>query len=205
MKTLRVALNFNRLADGDLSAFTNNVINSMTATSTFSKPPVPLADVGKLLAAFEKAVAAAIDGGSAQTAAKNAAREALLAALRKLAAFVQMTADQDEALLRTSGFVPVSTTSRTPTKLSTPAIVAVDNEGTTKLSVRLKPVANARSYEIKALNGATMPAASVISTQARRIIIGNLTPGTTYTLQARAIGGADGYSEWSDPVSHMAI
>jgi hypothetical protein len=45
----------------------------------------------------------------------------------------------------------------------------------------------------------------VVSTQARRIILGNLTPGTTYNVQARAIGGSEGYSEWSDPMSHMAI
>jgi hypothetical protein len=32
----------------------------------------------------------------------------------------------------------------------------------------------------------------------------NLVPGTTYNISARAIGGSDGFSEWSDPVSHMA-
>lgn len=205
MKTLKVAFNFNRLSDGDLSAFTNNVINSMTNNATFSKPPVALADLGKLLATFDQAVAAALDGGISLTAAKNAAREALLAALRKLAAYVQMVADQDEALLLASGFSAVKTARGQPTKLDRPAILEVENEGTTKLTVRLQSVANARSYEVRAVNGAATPAASVISTQARRVIVGNLTPGTTYTLQARAIGGSEGYSEWSDPVSHMAI
>jgi hypothetical protein len=32
----------------------------------------------------------------------------------------------------------------------------------------------------------------------------NLTPGTNYNIQARAVGGSTGYSDWSDPVSHMA-
>ena len=204
MKTLRVAFSFARLSDGDLSAFTNNVINSLTNHATFSKPPVALADLGKLLATFDNAVGAAMDGGASLTAAKNAAREALLAALRKIAAYVQMMADQDEALLRTSGFTPVIS-SRSQAKLATPVIISVDNAGTTKLSLRLKSVPNARSYEIRAINGAAVPAASVISTQTRRVVVGNLTPGTTYTLQARAVGGSDGYSEWSDPVSHMAI
>jgi hypothetical protein len=27
----------------------------------------------------------------------------------------------------------------------------------------------------------------------------------TYTVQARAVGGSTGYSDWSDPVSHMAM
>ena len=80
----------------------------------------------------------------------------------------------------------------------------VENEGTTKLSVRLQPVDYAKSYEVRATNGATTPPASVISAQARRIVIGNLTPGTTYNISARAIGGSEGVSEWCDPVSHMA-
>ena len=205
MKTLKVAFNFNRLSDGDLSAFTNNVINCMTSNAAFSKPPVALADVGKLLAAFDQAVAASLDGGISLTAAKNAAREALTTALRKIGAYVQMVADQDEALLLSSGFSAVKPGRGQPTKLDSPAILGVENEGTTKLMVRLQSVANARSYEVRATNGAATPAASVISTQARRVIVGNLTPGTTYTLQARAIGGSEGYSEWSDPVSHMAI
>jgi len=45
----------------------------------------------------------------------------------------------------------------------------------------------------------------VISTQARRVILDNLTPGTVYTIQARAIGGSEGYSEWCDPTTHMAM
>jgi hypothetical protein len=41
--------------------------------------------------------------------------------------------------------------------------------------------------------------------QACRVLLTNLTPGTSYTLQFRAIGGSTGYSDWSDPVAHMAM
>jgi hypothetical protein len=44
----------------------------------------------------------------------------------------------------------------------------------------------------------------VFFTQARRIILDNLTPDTTYTVQARAIGGSTGSSDWNDPISHMS-
>ena len=40
--------------------------------------------------------------------------------------------------------------------------------------------------------------------QARRVVVPNLTPGTTYTFMFRALGGSTGSGDWSDPVSHMA-
>lgn len=205
MKNLKVALGFTRLSDGDLSAFTNTVITNMTSNAAFAKSPVALSDLAKLLDAFDKSVAAAMDGGTAMTAAKNAARDELLVGLRKIAAFVQIVADQDEALLLSSGFSAASSGRTSQTKLNVPLVLAVENEGTTKLTVRLQSIANARSYEVRAVNGATVPAATAIATQARRIVLENLTPGTTYNISARAIGGSEGYSEWSDPVSHMAI
>ena len=44
-----------------------------------------------------------------------------------------------------------------------------------------------------------------VFTQARGIVLSGLTPGNTYSVQARGIGGSTGYSDWSDPVSHMAM
>lgn len=32
----------------------------------------------------------------------------------------------------------------------------------------------------------------------------SLVPGTTYEVQTRSVGGTTDYSDWSDPVSHMA-
>ena len=205
MKSLKVALGFNRLSDGDLSAYTNNVITCMSGNAAYSKSPISMADLTKLLGTFDTAVAAALAGGKALTATKKAAREALLAALQKIAAYVQIVADGDMALLLASGFSAANTSRSQQAKLDRPLILGVENEGTTKLTVRLQSVPRARSYEVRAINGATTPAATVIATQARRIIVGSLTPGTTYNIQARAIGGSEGYSEWSDPVSHMAI
>jgi len=204
MQTFRVALSFARLPDGDLSAFANKVIAGITGNTAFSQPPVPLAELAQLHAAFHSAIGAALDGGISLTASKKAARQALVIALRKTAAFVQIAAGHDRALLLASGF-PVASRSRARTKLSRPVIVAVDNYGTTKLAVRMPPVTNARSYEVRATNGGPAPAAAVISTQARRVVLENLAPGTVYTIQARAIGGSEGYSEWCDPTTHMAM
>jgi hypothetical protein len=43
-----------------------------------------------------------------------------------------------------------------------------------------------------------------IFSQSRSIVLTNLVPGTTYTIQAQALGGSTGQSAWSTPVSIMA-
>ncbi len=43
-----------------------------------------------------------------------------------------------------------------------------------------------------------------VVTQARWFVIPGWIPGTTYTVQIRAVGGTTGHSDWSDPISHMA-
>jgi hypothetical protein len=45
----------------------------------------------------------------------------------------------------------------------------------------------------------------VIATKARGIVVPGLTPGAMYDVQVRGIGGTTGYSDWSDPVSHMCM
>ena len=39
----------------------------------------------------------------------------------------------------------------------------------------------------------------------RALAINGLTPGTTYAIQVRALGGSTNYSDWSDTVQHMAM
>jgi chitodextrinase len=65
-------------------------------------------------------------------------------------------------------------------------------------------VPNARAYEVRHYTTPNTFQPGGTFTQARRIVVDALTPGTTYTFQVRAIGGSTGYSDWSDPISHMA-
>jgi hypothetical protein len=59
-----------------------------------------------------------------------------------------------------------------------------------------QPVTNARAYEVQYKNGGGWLPAGIF-TQARRIEINGLTPGSAYTVQVRAIGGSTGYSDWT--------
>lgn len=107
-------------------------------------------------------------------------------------------------MLLSSGFQAVNT-NRTRIVLPKPVILDLANEQSTMLAMRLQAVPTARSYEVRISDGANGWRTVGIFTQARRILLENLTPGTVYTVQVRAIGGITGSSDWSDPVSHMAL
>jgi hypothetical protein len=200
----RVNLGFAGYSDADLGDFTDNVIASLTANPSFPTPPVDMLAFSAQRTAFGTAVTNAAQGGKQLTAIKNAARKTLITMLRKIAAYVQSIAGQDVVVLLSSGY-QANSTNRTRSPLDIPAILSIANNASTELAVRLQPVDNARAYQVRysVSGGAWLPI--VDSTQARLIILENLTPGTTYTVQARAVGGSRGYSDWSDAQTHMAM
>jgi hypothetical protein len=142
---------------------------------------------------------ASANGGTQLMAVKKQARTALLNGLDANALYVQTIARFDMAVLLSSGYQAAST-NRARIQLPAPTIVGFVNEMSAQLVVRLTPIANAYAYEVqvKTGGGAWVPAGRF--TQARRIVLTDLTSGTVYTVQARAIGGSTGYSDWSDPV-----
>jgi hypothetical protein len=201
---LRVALDFVNYPDPGLGVFANNVVVSMTDNIAFPASPVSVTDLGDLVTAFDSAVLAAVQGGLQLTAAKNAARVALVDALRKIASYVQSVASQNLDVLLTSGFY-ANSTNRTQNPLDPPTIIEISNLATTKFLVRLTPVLNAKAYNLRICVVSTVNWQDAgIYTQARRIVIGNLVSGSTYQVIARAIGGSTGASEWSVAVTLMA-
>jgi hypothetical protein len=204
MSTVKVSLAFAQSPDADLAAFAENIIESLTGNAAYPTPAVSVANLTTALTTFNNALAAAAQGGPTQTAAKNAARDALVALLRQEANYVQGVASDDLAKLLSSGFQNINT-NRAQSPLDIPSILEIDNEMSTQLAVSLQPVANARAYELQVKNGTGGFQPAGVFTQARKVVVTNLTPGATYTFQARAIGGSTGYSDWSDPVSHMAM
>ena len=204
MATYRTSLAFTRLSDAPLNSFAENTVVKMNGNPTFPAPAVALAAITTAQLAFSNASNAAMQGGKQATAAKNAAREALISLLRQNAAYVQSVAGEDLVALLSSGFEAVSNT-RTRIMLPAPVVERVENPQSTKLGLRLTPVPTARAYEVRISYGTNGWEAAGVFTYSRPILIEHLTPGTTYTMQARAIGGTTGYSDWSDPVSHMAM
>ena len=203
MPRYRVLLTFAYLPDADLDEFASNVIVSLTGNASFPTPSVPLIALTAGQTEFHGALLAAANGGRVLTATKNEKRGILVDMLRQEASYVQGIASQNLPMLLSSGF-DANSTNRASTQLDTPAVLNLDNGMTSELVLRMQPVLNAKSYEVQTKNGGGWTPAGIF-TQARRITLPGLTPGQVYSVQSRAIGGSTGYSDWSDPISHMVI
>jgi hypothetical protein len=203
MAKYRVSLGFAQLPDTALDDFAGQVIDGVTGNGAFPSPPVTVAQLGTLKTTFETALANQAQGGTAATAAKNAAREALLSALRKDASYVEMIAGEDLSMLLSSGYESVSS-NRQQTVLEKVQITGIENFQSGKLKARIIPVPNAKGFDgrIKSGNGDWGSIQSFANSKS--IVFADLTPGTVYTIEIRGVGGTTGTGDWSDPVSHMA-
>ena len=196
MSQLRVLLGFTNAPDHILEETTGAVIQHLYGNVAFPSPPVPTATLQSALTAFTASIAAQAAGGPPTTANKNNKRDALIALLRQLAGYVQQNCNNNMAMLLSSGFDAVST-NRAQSDLPAPAIRAIDNGMSGQILVRVTPVANAKAYEVRfaliAPGGAPGPWQNGgLFTNSRSMPINNLTPGTNYNFQVRAIGGKHG-------------
>jgi hypothetical protein len=200
----KVSLGFARLPDGDLDNFTQTVIAGLTGNATYPTPPVTIANLQAANDDYSAKLAAAFTGGPMDVAAKNTSREALLNDLRQIASYVQIRCNNDLGLLLSSGF-DAQSTNRASNPLTKPQELRIKNFHSGTLIATVRPVKNTSTYEgrIKGPTGDWLP--SVFSGDSQRIAFTGLTPGTTYTIQVRALGGSTGQSDWSDPSSHMSM
>ena len=202
--SIKVSFGFARLSDGDLDNFAQGVIEAITGNATYPTPPVTIINLQAATDDFRAKLAASQTGGQADTAAKNNSRQALLGDLRQVASYVQIRCNNDLNLLLTSGFEAQST-NRASTPLERPEGLAIKTFHTGTLIAGVAPVKNTSMYEgrIKGPTGDWLP--SVFAGDSQHISFTGLTPGTTYTIQVRALGGSTGQSDWSDPSSHMSM
>lgn len=193
-------------SDALLQTDTNNIIIAMTGNTSYPSPAPTLLVIKTALDDFSTACANAADGGVTLTAIKNDKRAVLAALLRKLTGYVQLTCNGDLTVLLTSGF-PIQKPQRQPIgALPAPTNVAV-NFGTRSggLDAVMPPVFGSAIYNWR-LTKAETPTVVLQTgqTTAARNSFSGLTPGVVYVIQANAVGSA-GPSDWSEPVSQMAV
>lgn len=143
-------------------------------------------------------------GGTLKTAIKDAARAACITALDKDASYVDINCDDDMTILLGSGYEPVST-NRTQVVLDAPQVIGVSYPQTGQLKLRVKGDPNRKAIQgrIKTTGDEYGPVVSFKNS--KQILFESLTAGTTYVMQLIGLGGSTGKSDWSEPVSKMAM
>jgi hypothetical protein len=200
---IRVALGFATYPDAELNSFAILVIACVRTNPLFPNLPLPLTGLLILQTAFSDAITAAAHGGTPLTAAKNEARDALIAALRQTAAYVQsLTPNLTVSQVLSSGFDVVNA-SNVPSPLTQP-VFTLDNSMPGQLAVYLTAVPNAKAYQVQFAAGAGAWQEAGIYPNTKGIVLTGLTAGTIYNVRIRAVGGSTQYSEWSATMSAMA-
>ncbi|MBV9010338.1 MAG: hypothetical protein JO354_14425 [Verrucomicrobia bacterium] len=204
MPSIRTSRYFSRLPDLDVSKFAGKVITGLTGNPEMKDPPVSPAELGKLKKAFDDAIIAATAGGTLATAQKEAARAILVAALNKDASYVDINCDEDLTVLLATGFEPVSN-NRGQTVLSPPEIIGAEYGQSGEVRLRVKGDSNRRAIQgrCKAVGGEFGP--TINFRNSRAIMFSGLKAGTTYVMQLCGLGGSTGQSDWSEPVTKIAL
>src|ERR1041385_5893542 len=109
---------FTGVSDADVLSRGNNVQTSMTGNANFPNPPVDLAALKTALDTFSALIAQALDGSKTVIAEKNKQRTAVIKMLRLLGRYVEFACKDDEAIFRSSGLQPASSTKASTQPLS---------------------------------------------------------------------------------------
>ena len=193
-------------SDATLITDTTGIITGLTNNPAYPTPAPTLAVVQAALTTFSDALAAAAGGGVVLTSVKNAARAALAVLLRELASYVHVACKGDLTKLLSSGF-PTQKPARQPIGiLPAPTGLTVALGGRSgEFNASATPVSGAGIYNWR-LALASSPTSPVQTTQttAASTTFDGLTPGTAYSVEVNVVGSA-GPSDWTDPVSQIAI
>lgn len=204
MPKIRTNRLYTKMSDTNLLKFGTKTAEMLTGNIDLGKPPVSPADLTVKLTTFKDAITAADGGGKFLTAEKDAAREIVLTALDKNASYVDMDCNNDLTILLSSGYQPVSS-NRARTVLTAPEVVAAGYGQTGEIKLRLKGDPNRRAIQgrVKPVGGEFGPI--ITFPTAREIFFRGLVAGTTYVMQVCGLGGSTGQSDWSAPVTKVAV
>jgi hypothetical protein len=202
-KYIRVALSYATLNNDQLNTFLIVLLVCLKNNALFPNLPVKYADLQTLVTNYQQALANAALGGPKETALLSEARDAIIAALRQTAGYVQSLGLTNTSDVLSSGFDIVVPAKYPQTPLAAPGI-SLDNTVPGQLTVNVSAVSNAKAYQVQfsAAIGAMTDLGIFPST--RGIVIPNTTAGTTYAARVRAIGGSTQYSPWSTAISLMS-
>jgi hypothetical protein len=212
MPTLHVIVSFDKLSDANLILLATAVSADFYGNAAFPSLPATLPTKAVLDAANAAfGLATANPGGPAQTADKKNKRDALIALLRQLAAYVQANCNNDDATALSTGFQTAKPShAPAPALASVPVIRKITNGATGQLIIKADPVDNSYGYKARyaTVTGGTIgPWVDYIGnlTDSRAMILGGLTPATVYSIEICANLGGSRTSDWSVAMQHMCM
>lgn len=224
-------VDFKNLTNTDLAKYAQTVHDLMTENDAiFDTPPVSMAALQSSINAYKAALAAAIKGSKAQTAAKNSAKESLKLILKQLAGYVNTIVVSSNAggsvtnltalrsLVSLSGFkiskdpLPVANN----TGLEIPIIKIAESVETGKLHLLLRQYTKAKAgtfmWQVAVRTSAVpgTPGTPAGPWQYYQLTNGNinieaLTSGISYDYQVAAVGGRDVKTNQFRPVNYTEI
>lgn len=203
MNKNNVLRDYIRLSDAPLGDFALHIAASLTNNSVFPTPPTTPSALITEATEFSKSVAACVNGTPAQTADKNGKRASLIAVLNQVAAYVELTANNDVEKMLASGF-NLASTERNQQVPGMTSILSVTNVASTKLGIKIKPADNAWVYVVEYTSQPGGVAKTMVFTSARGIVLDGLTPGTVYSIRIQVMGSSNQRTEWCIPVTHMS-
>jgi hypothetical protein len=207
VKKIKALLGFQKTSDADFLKQLNTVHDGLNGNAAYPAPPVDMVTFKKEIDSFTVLVTDAEDGGKKAISAKKKQREAMVKMVTQLGHYVEAACNDDVATFNTSGFVPASTVRAVPAPLSQATIEWIDRGPTTgQVIVKPKTVTKALSYDLRyapVVNGAAPTTwTTLLIPSPKKTPITNLTAGSTYAFQIRALGKL-GYTDWSDSMTFI--
>ncbi len=208
MGNSKISIGFSsgKYTDAELSNKANFIYEKMTGNTNFVTPEPPLTDLKTANDTYIVSLAKAESGTKEDTVIKNNNRAMLIAVLKLLANYVQITSRGDEAVILSSGY-DVNKKPSTVGQLSKPENLIVKqggNKGT--VVVACDVVAYANFYEFEYTESpATADSNWILRTTTRhRMEFDGLTSGKQYTFRV-AGAGTDPSRIWSEEVTSYVL
>jgi hypothetical protein len=200
---IRVALNFATFPKDQLNSFLLLLLVCLKNNPLFPNLPITYAALSALVADYQAKLAASDVGGKIDTAAFAQARDAVIAALRQIAGYIQSLGLTNPADVLSSGFDIIVPGQNTQSPLVQPTFT-LDNSVPGQLWINLQAVPNAKSYHVQYCIGSAAWIDLGIFPNTRNIFIPDTVAGTVYSVRIQAIGGSIQYSPWSGVISLMS-
>jgi hypothetical protein len=202
MRRAKLVLNFIRFAILSKIAFYRNVIAKMKGNPLFPNPDVNFTEAEASIDSLETAYQKALDGNAADTAIMHQVEEGTDKLFRKIAAYVERIADDDETIILQAGF----NLSKNPSPSQRPILTVEDGDKPGSVWLRRKAVPGSRSYIWQIAVG-SLPtsekewATITASTQVEAVIEG-LEIGVRHFFRSAAVT-PDGTTAFCEPISRI--